>query len=195
MEREEAERLLNQALEQADPKLVERYGNPLDKDDPRNWHPADREEKGVSNEDRLRFAELDIEMLQLALTSVTKQLYEVLDWVREKQKEELLEQFKADPEAALTKLLEKFKQQNAVGYPDNNPELAGNFQGTHPKDALIETPQGKIRVDQIPGYRDDPDWRPSPDWVDANCMCETHVSARRRSESHQPGEPGTGFYL
>ena len=61
---------------------------------------------------------------------------------------------------------------------------------------MVETPQGLIRGDQIPGYKNDPDWRPSPDWMDANCMCPSHVAQREHAQEDPPGSfGGTGLYL
>lgn len=177
------------------PELIAKYGDPSDENDPRFWTPSERAERGVSLEDRVKYLELDQEMSMLTLGPV-------LQWVMQKKAEEMAEQMRRDPVAFLRNALESgadpklilsaiTEAQNGSSHEDasSNHSLA--------PDTLVETVQGKIRADQIPGYRDDPDWQPSPDWIDANCVCERHQAMRAASEGKRPddGDYSTGLYL
>jgi hypothetical protein len=182
---------IEKALVEADPKLIEKFGNPLDENDPRHWLPTERGERGLSVNDRVRLLELDMELVQETLGNV-------IAWVAQKQKEEMLKQFEAelkeDPKKAIEKLLGGIPSaRGAAG--DTGPAYAGSTKGLNPSDT-VETPNGVIRADQIPGYRNDPNWTPSPDWADANCMCPVHVAQRKASENDPRfGDGPTGMYL
>jgi hypothetical protein len=172
-----------QAISQADPKFLEKYGNPLNKNDPRHWTPSERGERGVSINDRVRLLELDMDLLQMTVGKV-------VHWVAEQQEKEILEELKRDPGKALQMLAQATGQEvpediqkMLAGYrspTSDGPLFAGSVKGAK-ADELVVTPQGTIRVDQIPGYRSDPDWQPSADWVEMNCMCEGHVSNRENN--------------
>lgn len=173
---------MEQFLKDADPELIERYGNPLDENDPRHWQPSEREERGISLADRVRLLELDMD-LQL-MTSA-----KVLEWMVRQEQEKLLEQLKSDPEGAIRRLLGK-EPTRSFGPEGSDHAYAGSTKGIAP-DTIVDTVDGPIRADQIPGYRNDPDWRPSPDWAEANCTCDAHVAAREANKNNGP----TGFYL
>lgn len=185
-----------QALEkmlESNPEYVAKYGNPFDETDPRNWSPSDRKAKGVSLEDRLALLELDVEGQTIVLNKLT-------EYMMAEQSRQLKEEMLKDPEGFLRKLLNGGDLPRAEWGPGDDKDgarYAGSTEGVKP-DQLVPTPDGMIRADQIPGYRNDPAWRPSPDWVDANCTCPTHV-AQREAASHKQisdddGFP-TGFYL
>jgi hypothetical protein len=185
------------AKKESDPELFEKYGDPTDENDPRFWQPSDRAEKGVSPEDRLKFLELDVEAMALAFGPVLK-------WVIAKQVEEMKAKVKEDPIGFLQSMLETGADPAQVteilkevlasrgSYGPNGESghaYAGSTQGIAP-DTMVDSINGPIRADQIPGYRNDPNWRPSPDWVDANCTCENHKALRAQ---HNDGEADGGF--
>jgi len=172
---------VQQAVDQAGPEFIAKYGNPLDENDPRHWSPTERAERGLSLADQVKLLGLDVEVLQISLGKVVQ-------WVAYKQQqeaEELVEEMKTNPKAALEKVMKMLGEvppnlTGALGDSDDGPLYAGSVKG-QPGDAIVSTPQGMIRVDQIPGYKDDPDWQPSTDWVDMNCLCESHVAIREHN--------------
>lgn len=190
-----------EARKQTNPELFEKYGDPTDENDPRFWLPSSREERGVSLEDRVRYLELDQETSMLAFAPV-------LQWVLRKQRDEMIAELQKDPVAFLRKALESgadpqeiltamASTQGSHGPDgDHGPAYAGSTSGIAP-DTMVDTVQGKIRADQIPGYRNDPSWQPSPDWIDANCTCERHQALRAASNngSGDDGDFSTGLYL
>lgn len=180
VQREAAEK----AIASAGPEFLKKYGNPLDKNDPRHWAPSTRGERGISLSDRVRLLELDMELQNM-------QTVKIIEWIAGQQEKELIEELRTNPQAAVEKLAAMLGEEvpedikNALsGYkgPGGNdgPLYAGSVKGAA-SDALVVTPQGTIRVDQIPGYRADPEWVPSADWVDMNCLCESHVAARENN--------------
>lgn len=201
---EETRKLLQEAMKHADPALVEKYGNPLDENDPRMWTPSKRLENGVSLEDRVEYLGLDLEAQALVLQNLMIDNANLKEKVYELLAEQLKEQLRTNPEAAVKRVMEMMNggeaPKGSYGPFDSSPDAgiryAGSSQGM-PPDHEVETPQGLIRADQIPGYRNDPNWRPSPDWVDANCMCPTHVAQREHDAHDNPfGDNGLpGMYL
>lgn len=185
---------LKEALKTADPAMIEKYGNPLDDNDPRNWLPSERESRGLSDRDRLKVLELDMERISdtlgLLVARVMKQ--EQLQMVRD-----LTEEFKTNPEAATQKVVEMLSNLPGSRGPngDEGPAYAGSTNGLKPTD-LVETPDGVIMAQQIPGYRDDPNWSPSPDWKEANCMCPMHKAQRAAAaQDTRFDDPRGGMYL
>jgi hypothetical protein len=198
---------IKEALKQARekrPDLIEKFGDPEDENDPRFWAPSERKERGVSLEDRITYLELDMEAT-LKATGPT------IMWVMEKQREEELAKLKEDPAAYIQNmiangadpvelvkgLLELRASIAGDGQitDDNGNTFAGSSQGLAP-DTVVDTVNGQIRADQIPGYRNSPDWRPSIDWVDANCTCEEHKRMRAAASSGEAdGGFSTGMYL
>lgn len=181
---DEQRKHLENLVAKADPEAIAKYGNPLDPNDPRHWMPTTRGERGISVSDRVRLLELDMEVNQIAMGRI-------MDHIARQQEEALLEELKTNPRAAVQKLADilgeeippdiKAMLDGSFG-PDGKqgPLFAGSVKGAA-ADALVVTPQGTIRVDQIPGYRNDPEWTPSSDWVEMNCMCEGHISAREHN--------------
>lgn len=180
------------------PEYVEKYGNPLDDSDPRNWSPTRRREEGLSVEDRLKYLELNFEVVD----EIVKRLSV---WYLEQLKKEMLKEMQEDPAGFLTKMLDA----NGLGpvnpnykgdfgpNGDNGPAFAGSTKGIAP-DTIVDSINGPIRADQIPGYKNEPDWRPSPDWIDANCTCPVHTAQRAaNNDGEADGGFGdrTGFYL
>lgn len=190
---EELRKLVQQRM-QEEPELFEKFGNPLDENDPRFWTPSEREERGVSLEDRVKFLELDVE-------AQMKVLGEIVMWKMSEEKRRMRERIaeaKNDPQKAMELLREIMgddNPENMIGEmsPDGTI-LAGSVQGASP-DAEVSTPQGTIKVSDIPGYRNDPDWKPSPDWLDANCMCPVHQAQRAQGMTPPTDDGPTGFYL
>ncbi len=91
-------------------------------------------------------------------------------------------------------LVEQFLNEN----PDVREEVSRLLQEETeqpmplPPDHLVPTVNGNIRAGEIPGYKNEPGWRPSIDWVEANCTCPTHTEKR----NNQNPENGTGgLYL
>jgi hypothetical protein len=189
------------AIDAAGPEFIAKFGNPLDPNDPRHWLPTERAERGLSVNDRVRLLELDMEVMQISMGKVIRYLGEL-------QEKELLEDLKRDPQAALRKLAQMVGEEvpeeliRKLGETEDGPLYAGSVQG-QPGDKLVVTPQGTIRVNQIPGYKNDPNWIPSTDWVDMNCLCPTHVAQReenaidnRFSSLTNPDDDGRGgMYL
>jgi hypothetical protein len=179
-QRKQAEAL----IANTDPEFIKKYGNPLDENDPRHWQPTTRGERGISVSDRVRLLELDMEIVQTSLGNLIR-------WVASEEERQVLEQLKTDPRAAVERLskmigepipddIKKMLDGRSGPNGENGPLFAGSVAGA-PGDALVVTPQGTIHVNQIPGYKNDPDWRPSTDWVEMNCMCEQHVNAREHN--------------
>lgn len=189
---EVAKKALQEMLE-ANPEYVEKFGNPFDETDPRNWSPSERRAKGLSSEARLELLELDVEGQSFVLNRLTH-------FMVEQQTKQMKEEMLSDPEGFLRKMLKGGVPPQGEWGPGNNKDgerYAGSTEGVKP-DQLVPTPDGMIRADQIPGYRNDPAWRPSPDWVDANCTCPTHVAQREAASHKQIGDDDgfpTGFYL
>lgn len=159
-------------------KLTEKFGDPKDKNNPLTWIPSQRKEKGLSIEERLSYLELDVELVQSTLDSVLVTVNKLrLDGLLDKLR------VKGPEGAALADLLEGLRPGEAPSATtDNHSEKIAS-------DTIVKTVDGDIRVDQIPGYRDDGSWQPSPDWIDANCPCQAHEEKRRNSNGP------TGFYL
>lgn len=203
--REQLEAKLTEMLKDADPEVIAKYGNPLDKEDPRNWLPSKRAEEGLSTEEQLRLLGLDYETLReitigayKELAAINIQLEKLSQWAAHQMQKEFTEEVKTNPEAAAKKLVNMMAGRSP--YDDGQ----GNDHDEHPHerpkaDQLVQTPDGVIRFDQIPGYKDDPSWRPSPDWIDANCMCAKHQEQRKNAYGIDPfrddNPPGTGMYL
>lgn len=199
-------RELVEKRKQDNPELIEKFGDPTNPDDPRFWSPSTRKEKGVSVEDRLTFLELDMEAMTLAFGPVLK-------WYMQKQAEEMVAKLRDNPMGVLKEMLDSgMEPADAIGmlselakrvqesgsYGPNGhdgPAYAGSTAGLAP-DSIVESKDGPIRADQIPGYRNDPSWRPSPDWIDANCMCPTHVAQRAAANGGSDDDGyGSGLYL
>lgn len=212
---ERLKKLIEEAVANADPELVEKFGNPLDENDPRMWSPTERIEKGISLEDQVRYLALDVEAHSLALTDALKrniefnvQLDRLQRWAAEQMATQFMELVKTDPEAAANQLakylgetgMDSVMPKPSYGPLEDSPDAAiryaGSAEGASPHQ-MVETPNGLIDIKDIPGYVDDPKWRPSPDWVDANCMCPTHVRAREAANRTNPGDDDfpTGLYL
>lgn len=168
----ERQNQIEEALKHMDPEMIAKYGNPLDPTDPRHWQPTLRGERGVSLADRVRLLEIDMELQQLSVSKIA-------NLVMHHEEAELRRSFKEDPQGTIDRVAKMFEDMPTArgANGESGPAYAGSTQGLRPTD-LVETPQGVIRADQIPGYRDDPDWRPSPDWADANCMCPVHKATR-----------------
>ena len=202
-------RELLEKRKEIDPELFEKYGDPTNPDDPRFWSPSKRKEEGLSIEDRLTYLELDVEAMTLAMGPV-------MTWVLRKQAEEMAAQLRDDPIGFLKNMVAKGASPeealeligsltNAMEQQQPNYErsygpdgtdgnaYAGSTQGIAP-DTMVDSINGPIRADQIPGYRNEPGWRPSPDWVDANCTCESH-KAQRAAASNGEMDGGFGQYL
>lgn len=185
---------LQRSLEN-NPEYVEKYGNPFDETDPRNWSPTERKERGLSLEDRLSLLELDVESQEVVLSKLT-------EFMVSEQAKQMKEELLRDPEAFIKKMINNGTLPQGEWGPGNDKDgarYAGSTEGIKP-DQQVPTVDGPIRADQIPGYRNDPAWRPSPDWVDANCTCPTHV-AQREAANQKPTDGTddkdfpTGFYL
>jgi hypothetical protein len=189
---DDVKKLIQDAID-ANPELVEQYGNPLDDKDPSFWKPSRRREEGMSVEDRLLYLEKDVE-------ASTRVLGELVFWKMDEEKRRLRERIaeaKTDPQKAMALLNEILGDDLASQLPaaitdDNGNTLAGSVVGRKGSET-IETPQGFIKISDIPGYRDDPEWRPSPDWVDANCMCPRHQQQRQANGFNE--DPPNGMYL
>lgn len=202
---EDLRRQLEKMVNGADPELLKKYGNPLDEDDPRSWLPSTRKNRGVNPLDRLEMLELDMEKSILSFGELAREVKRIADYVARQQAEEIAEQMKTDPKAAMEKLMSVLGIQPEDGPPipdgafgpngENGPAYAGSTQGV-PPDTIVETVDGPIRADQIPGYENSPDWRPSVDWLDANCTCPLHVAQREAAGGHDDnGERPPGMYL
>ena len=211
---DELRKKLEEVMASADPELVAKFGNPLDENDPKTWLPSKRAENGISLEDQVKYLGLDLESSALfsgrlmeMVMSLQNQLAILQKWVAEKMADEFTENVKNNPEKAveqLKKLMNLTGDQAPIGSwgpLDDNPNspvrYAGSTQGIKP-DQMVDTPQGPIRADQIPGYSSDPNWKPSPDWVDANCMCPVHVESRKNQFGINPfgnDDPPNGMYL
>ncbi len=140
-----------------DPEYVAKYGDPNDSTDPRSMLPSERTKAGYSVEDRLRYLELDVELLFEA---------------RGRDQAEKL---------ALYAYLKSLANPIPVSSHDENGHLyAGTLKGPGP-DAIVATKDGPIAAKLIPGYKEDPQWSPSIDWVDMNCTCEGHKAQRGES--------------
>lgn len=180
------------------PELVERFGNPFDASDPRMWKPTAREDADISLDDRVHYMALDIEMLQDAVARLIVKNSELETLLRIQSLKQLA---KDDPEAAakeLLKLLDGAIPPAAYGPEgDDGPAYAGSTGHGITPDSVVETVNGPIRAEQIPGYKNDPEWRPSPDWAEANCTCPAHVAMREQAGSpfSDGDEFPTGFYL
>lgn len=202
---DETRRMIEASL---DPEMVARFGNPLDESDPRNWTPSKRAKEGLSVEQQFELLALDVEQLQMGLAKVIAMVMQVRQYINEQEKQKFVEQIKNDPEGAINKLMEMLgggQGSNRNGQwgpledkPDASIRYAGSSQGIAP-DQMVETPQGLIRADEIPGYRNDPNWMPSPDWIEANCMCPSHVASRENNSNPFGIDPfkdnGPGMYL
>jgi hypothetical protein len=190
---EETKKLMEQALEHADPELIEKFGNPLDENDPRIWTPTKRIEQGVSLEDQVKYLGLDVEAQSIMLGDLLKRYASLQETVMELTKAHLLEKLKTDPEGAIQDVLRMSglggHDKGSYGPLENDPNspvrYAGSTKGIQP-DQMVDTPNGMIRADEIPGYQNDPNWKPSPDWVDANCMCPEHVRTREAQAKYDP---------
>jgi hypothetical protein len=202
---EQTRKMLEDMLKNTDPKLVAKYGNPLDENDPRMWTPSQRKERGISLEDQVTYLGLDIEAQTLVLGQQMTTIATLRAMLMEFLTDYVTDLMKTNPEKAVKTLMrfsgvtpETAAPVGSWGPLDNNPDspvrYAGSTAGIAP-DQLIETPQGVIRADQIPGYHNDPSWKPSPDWVDANCMCPTHQASRKNNDGIDPFEPPNGMYL
>lgn len=198
---EETRKLLEEAMKHADPEMIAKFGNPLDANDPRSWTPSKRIEEGVSLEDQVKYLGLDLEAQTVLFSRIMNDISRLQEQTFELMKSQLLEQMKNDPEGAVKKLMELAglghdTPTGSYGPLENDPNspvrYAGSTEGIAP-DQMVDTPQGMIRADQIPGYVNDPKWKPSPDWVDANCMCPEHV--RQREGNQNPFDGPTGMYL
>jgi len=213
---EEIKKQIRDAMEK-DPTLADRYGNPFDKNDPRFWKPTDRTD--LSLEDQVKYLANDVEAISRTLSMTMEKVAELNTVVADMEGRELqrrIQEVKDDPAKAVAlmeEIVEKIKGGLDKQHTDkfygpegeNGPAYAGSTQGI-PPDAQVSTPNGYIRADQIPGYRNDPEWRPSPDWVEANCTCPAHVRDREAAAESNPfgidpfkddGDDGhhTGMYL
>lgn len=181
---------LEELVAQVDPAFLAKFGNPLDPNDARHWKPSERKERGVSIEDRLAFLELDMESMQSSFARV-------MEWIMTQQEKEYqakIAELVSNPEKA-REFMEQLLGPAARGPEgDHGPAYAGSTRGIQP-DELVDTVDGPIRADQIPGYRNDPDWKPSPDWADANCTCPAHVAAREAAGDPGREERPPGMYL
>jgi len=199
---EEKRKLLEKLMRQADPELLEKFGNPLNEDDPRNWSPSVRRERGLPDSELLRLLEVDMEAAMMTIAKLVSMVMEQREFMEFQMKKELLEAAKRDPEKVVQALLGNVPQtKGSYGPFDDDPDTAvryaGSTDGGIAPDRMVDTPNGMIRADQIPGYRDDPNWRPSPDWVEANCTCDAHTRLREQANSNQKPDNDfpTGFYL
>jgi len=213
---ERVERLLQAT--KSNPLLAKVIGDPSDPDNPRMKTPLQRAEEGMSRDEQFDNLVLDIEMLTMSIAnlitqneSLAFQLDKLQNWAAQKMAEDFTRKVKEDPEGAVKDLqnllggfdLGKESVTSSYGPMDNSPDAGIKYAGsvqeyeTRKPDNLIETPNGWIKVEDIPGYRDDPNWTPSPDWVDANCMCPAHKARRAAAEGKHPGDGdyGTGLYL
>lgn len=197
---DETRKLLEEAMKHADPAMLEKFGNPLDENDPRMWTPTKRIENGVSLEDQVTYLGLDVEAHAVAMATLMQDLAEMKKVVTTLLTNQVTTMLKDDPEKAVQMLMGVMGGQGSKG-PSEDLNYAGSSRGLAPGDQ-VQTPNGAIRADQIPGYRNDPDWKPSPDWVDANCMCSTHQAMRKASDNYDPfnlnpknEDPPTGMYL
>lgn len=192
---ERLEKLMKDLVDQ-NPELVEKFGNPLDKNDPRNWTPAERTEKGLSIEEQLRLLGLDVESQAKGFAALVKRMFDLEFQLDKAQR--LLAELSAREFTALIKegkVEEAMTLMKKVMGPEDPSfsEVAPSNGGQIP---MVQTVSGPIRLDQIPGYKDDPEWRPSPDWLDANCTCEVHTKKREEATGQNPfGDFGTGMYL
>jgi hypothetical protein len=147
---------------------------------------------------------------------MTGTLQMLVEYIRSSAMDEMAELVATNPDKAIKKfveladkfgplmgmgpdLLSKIMGGNAPGAwgpfddsPDTPVRYAGSTTGAK-GEQLIDTVDGMIRMDQIPGYVDDPKWAPSPDWVDANCNCPEHRA--RREQNGPDDDPLTGMYL
>jgi hypothetical protein len=190
--------------------MIAKYGDPLDESDPRNWMPSKRAESGMSLEDQVKYLNLDVERNSLGFAKMLgmfmqmhNELNKLQDWAAEQVANNLMDLMKTDPARAAKELSKYLGVESPKGSygpleddPNANVKYAGSAKGIRP-DQMVETPQGWILGKDIPGYRDDPEWMPSPDWMEANCMCPLHKAQRVATENTRPddGFDGTGFYL
>ena len=189
---------LIEELAARNPELVEKYGNPLDKEDPRNWTPTERAEKGLSETEQLRLLGLDVESQAKGFAALVQRMFDLEFQLDKAQR--LLAELSAREFTALVKegkieeAMALMKKVMGSGEdPSFSSEVAPSNDGQIP---MVQTVNGPIRLDQVPGYRDDPEWRPSPDWLDANCTCEVHTKKREEAKGQNPfGDFGTGMYL
>jgi hypothetical protein len=166
-------------LQEQHPEFFDKYGDPTDESDPRNWEPSSRGERGLSLNDRVKLLELDMDLIK---STVQK----VMPWVIRKQEEEMLEEFKRDPQ----KFLANFAKQMGTEVPPEVMEAAKQLQpvatdnrGAILPDAMLPTVNGPVRADSVPGYRFEPDWAPSEEWSDENCACPVHQEMREKGQA------------
>jgi hypothetical protein len=198
---EQTRKMLEEVLKKADPAMVEKFGNPLDENDPRMWTPSKRIENGVSLEDQIKLLGLDVEAHAVAMANQMTTVATLRAMFMEFMTDYIADLMRTNPEKAVKLLMKMGGMEGPAGSwgpLDNDPNspvrYAGSTVGIAP-DQMIDTPDGMIRADQIPGYRNDPDWKPSPDWVDANCMCPTHQASRKGHGNIDPFDPPNGMYL
>ena len=188
----EQQEMLRDLVAKADPEMLEKYGNPLDENDRRMWTPKERAEKGVPLEEQILLLATDVEALSVTVGKLAQDLFDM-------RKAELLREIKANPEAAIEKLISAY-----AGDPDktfgpngpSGPAYAGSLGDPRiSPDTIVDTIDGPIRADQVPGYRNEPGWVPSPDWAEANCACDAHKAKRAAAANGNGDDFPNGFYL
>lgn len=188
MAMDDLEQFLEKKLKE-NPEVAKRIAQ-IDPRDPKYMPPSLRKSKGLSVEDRLSYLEKDVE-------NVTTVLAEVMVWIerqKEREMQQRLVEASTDPEKALELVKEVYaKAQEAK----QEAKFAGDLvPGRAPKGAMIETPQGMISIEEIPGYDpDNPNWMPSHEWIEENCMCPSHAAQREAKKTGSSSQERTGFYL
>lgn len=208
MDDQERQKLVElvERLKQEDPKAAERFGDPTDENNPRNWAPSDRIERGMSLEDQVKHLSMDVEVQVMAqatlirkVTDLTEQLDILQKWAAQKMADDLIEKVKADPQNAVKYMQEAMGVLGMQPTQKDVDELSSAIDRVPATTALAIDPDsevqlvngGTIKVREIPGYSSDPSWRPSDEWLDANCACAVHQEKRKQESTSYP----TGMYL
>lgn len=177
---EDIRRLIERKIKE-DPSLLEEYGNPLDPNNPQFWTSTERIERKVSLEDQVRYLGKDVEAL-------TRTVARLLQWKfseQDRRMKERIEEAKKDPQKALELLKEMTNFQDRFPERIGAVDASGNLVGSTKEVAgneEIDTPNGRIKVRDIPGFSSDPNWKPSDEWLDQNCMCQTHQEFRKKNQ-------------
>lgn len=189
----EDKKKLEELVANADPEALAKFGNPLDENDPRMWTAKERADKGLSAEEQIQLLANDVDAITLTVGKLAKDLFDM-------RMAAMLAEIKANPEAALEKLLANYNDPDKNFGPNgpSGPAYAGSLSDPRiSPDTIVETVDGPIRADQVPGYKNVPGWTPSPDWAEANCACDAH-KAMRAAANNKPEDDDkfpTGFYL
>lgn len=192
--RKKLEEVVNKAaaqrMQERNPEFVAKYGDITDPENPFTWKPSTRKDKGLSLGDRLKYAELDIEITMEGLAKHISQTYDQIGDLQNVVGSLALVLMRSGQFPELDELL------SSLTANTNQREGADPFNGGPiPPDHILQTVDGPIRADQVPGYKEVPGWVPSPDWLDANCACPVHTAKRDADRNKRPGDDLPGLYL